>query len=132
MKKIHLLVLGALLILILFIGFFLNNSESIKPQNNNLEKCIQNITSYYENNPGVISTETGSIFIGYTPENKNEIISFVEQYDLTLSINYGSMGQFNLTRGEEIQKTCLILNDNRIKDKISFIEPDIILRGTGN
>src|SRR3989344_436455 len=114
MKKIHLLVLGALLILILFIGFFLNNSESIKPQNNNLEKCIQNITSYYENNPGVISTETGSIFIGYTPENKNEIISFVEQYDLTLSINYGSMGQFNLTRGEEIEKRIKLVLSNQI------------------
>ncbi len=125
------LILGVLLILV-FIGFFFNNSELIDSQNSNLEKCIQNLTSYYENNPGVISTETGSIFIGFKPESKDEVISIVEQYDLILSIDYGSMGYFNVTRGQEIQKTCLILNDNRINDKINFVEPDILITGTGN
>jgi len=142
MKIIFMVTLLIVAFIIGFLLYFINpnktQTESMRSEITNLQqsevdKCVENLTEYYENNPSVISTETGIIFIGFKDGERYKIISIVkEDHNLILLQDYATFASFSVPKGEEIQQVCAISHNPEIKERIEFIEPDVSLIGTSD
>lgn len=111
------------------------NTGNLKPQEiteEDYKECINNLTNYYANQPGVISTRTGKIGIGFSTENKAEIIDAVQDYGLNLVADHGSFVFFGTPIEEELKWICILSNNQRIKNKIDWIEPNAMISGSGS
>mgnify|MGYP001609220099 FL=1 len=105
-------------------------SEGVS-ERDSIKECINNLNNYYANKPGVISTETGKIAVGFLEINKDEIINVADEYGLNVVSDYGSFVYFNTPIGKEIFLICSLSNDDRIKNKIEWAEPNFIGSGGG-
>jgi|SRR3989344_1296650 len=135
MKSKIIVVITLLAVFIVIFFIFFNKSQTKINQISSdkiIEKCIQNLTEYYKNDNGIVSTETGKISVGFEENKKAEVLTIIAEYNLTVEKDYGSFVYFVTPRGEEINYICLISKDVRLKDKINFIEPDLVITGSGN
>ena len=109
-----------------------NSDEENDDSDDGIDSCIEELTEYYNNQEGIISVETGKIAVGFSGNNKIDIIDVAEEYGLTVYSEHESFIYLTVPTGEEILWICTLSKDDRIEDKIEWIEPNVIFEGSGN
>lgn len=106
--------------------------SQVDNSNKGTDECVLHLMNYYEKQQGVISTETGKIAIGFIENDKNALIDLIEGYGISMLSDQGTFSYFDVPVGEEIKWICTFMNDDQIKDKIEWIEPDVLISGNSN
>lgn len=103
--------------------------DSIKASSE-FNKCLANLTSYYSNADGV-DYHSGTIALGFKEGFRNDVLAAVSRYSLSVTSDQQSFVYIAVPKGDELAWACIFLVDSETASKVSFVEPDVTLTGSG-